>query len=279
VRTSTRPRIGLALAGLSALAALSLRGAARADDVDACAGASEQGQDLRDQGHLRAARAQFVTCAAQRCPAVVQKDCAEWLAAVDDALPTVIVHAHDGAGRDLTEVRVTVDGEVIAERLDGRALPVDPGEHTFRFSAAGAPEQSRKLVLHEREKGRPVEVVLGAPPPPPPVGTARPFAVPAPAWVLGGVSLAAFGALAAFGVSAKTAVDDMRASCAPGCPESRVDDARRDMIAANVALGAGVLALGAAAVLVIVRNAEPAKKPPAVTLRAGAGGLSLSGSF
>ena len=44
------------------------------------------------------------------------------------------VHARDAKGEDLTEVRLTIDGETVAERLDGRALTLDPGTHTFRFN-------------------------------------------------------------------------------------------------------------------------------------------------
>ena len=121
------------------IGAIAWGGAARADDVDVCASASEKGQELRDQAKLTAARELFVTCAAARCPAIVQKDCATWLAAVDEALPSVAIHARDGAGRDLTEVRVTVDGSTLIEKLDGRARSLDPGAHTFVFEAAGLP--------------------------------------------------------------------------------------------------------------------------------------------
>ncbi len=112
-------------------------------------------------------------------------------------------------------------------------------------------------------------------------GTGRTFSVPVAAWILGGVSVAAFGALAGFGVSATTAVGDMRKSCAPGCSEERVDAARRDMILANVALGAGVLALGAAAVVVAVHDAGPhaGATGPRVHIEAGPAGVALSAAW
>jgi hypothetical protein len=280
-------RAAAAIAG--ALAALTWCGPALADAVEECASASEEGQELRDRGRLQAARARFVTCAAEQCPAIVQKDCAGWLASVEEELPSVIVRARDTQGRDLAEVRVTVDGQVLAERLDGRALVVDPGSHTFRFATAGAPEATQTLLLREGEKGRVIDVVLG-------VmgreggpkggadgggGRGRTFSVPAAAWVLGGVSVAAFGALAGFGVSATTAVDDMRKSCAPRCSEERVDAARRDMILANVALGAGVLALGAAAVVVAVHDVGPraGATGPRVHVAAGPAGVALSAAW
>ena len=263
--------------GAAIVFALFCASPARADDVDACASASEKGQELRDQAKLRAARDLFVTCAAERCPAVVRKDCAEWLASVDDALPSVALRARDAAGRDLTEVRVTVDGEAVTERLDGRALVLDPGAHTFVFSAAGVPEVTQKLLLQEREKGRLVDVVLGGAAP----AKERGFSVPSASLVLGGASLASFGAMAAFGWSAKSAVDDMRATCVGRCDQGRVDTARRDMIIANVALGAGVAALGAAVVITIALNRSPAKAGSAMRLgiHAGSSGILVSGSF
>ncbi len=275
--TSASVFVDLRILGVALASLLFSAAPARADDVDACASASEKGQELRDQAKLRAARDLFVTCAAERCPAVVRKDCAEWLASVDEALPSVALRARDAAGRDLTEVRVTVDGAPVAPRLDGRALVLDPGAHTFVFSAAGVPDVTQKLLLQEREKGRLVEVVLGGAAP----ATEGGFSVPAASLVLGGVSLASFGAMAAFGWSAKTAVDDMRATCVGHCDQGRVDTARRDMIIANVALGAGVAALGAAVVITIALNRTPAKPGSATQLglRAGSSGILVMGSF
>lgn len=257
---------------------------ARPDDVEACATASEEGQELRDKGRLRAARALFVECAAQRCPAIVRKDCAAWMAQVEERLPTVAIHARDAQGRDVSDVRVSVDGEALADGLDGRALAVDPGSRTFRFARAGAPEVVLPLLLREGEKGRLVDVVLGAPPPAAKEPREAPSSIPTAAWALGGVSLAGFGAGIGFGVVAKTAVDDMRApgGCAPACDPARVDGARRDMILANVLIGVGAAALVSAAVVTLVEvRARPEGKAAAWHIGAGAGpgGVQLSGSF
>lgn len=281
------PRLPRALSALAIAALLSASSSARGDDVEACATASEKGQELRDQGKLRAARELFVSCAAAECPAIVQRDCATWLAAVDEKLPSVALHARDRAGRDLTEVRVTVDGEALAERLDGRALVLDPGAHTLRFSAAGAPEVEQKILLREGEKSRLIDVVLGPPEAAKPARVEeKRFSIPVASWLLGAVALGGFGALAGFGIAAKSAVDDMRGSCAPNCLQERVDSARRDMILANVGLGAGVAALGAAVVIAAISNSAPAAAPStaspkqaALWLGAGPGGLTISGAW
>lgn len=279
-----RTASGLALALVAAPA-----GDALADDVDACVTASDEGQQLRDEGRLRAARERFVACAAERCPGIVRKDCAAWLGEVEEKLPTVAIHARDAEGRDVADVRVSVDGELLAERLDGRALPLDPGTRTFRFVRPGAPEVVSTLLLREGEKGRLVDVVLGAPAAPPPA-PARPIPiVPAATWALGAISLATLGAGLGFGASAKLAVDDMRRpdGCAPSCDPARLDAVRRDALLANVlfATSAAALVAGAVVTLVHVRS-RPASAPVsdpsgpvAWQLAAGPGTLWLSGSF
>ena len=47
---------------------------------------------------------------------------------------------------DLTAVKVTMDHEVLSSALDGTALPIDPGIHTFTFEAAGQRPVTKSLV-------------------------------------------------------------------------------------------------------------------------------------
>ena len=42
-----------------------------------------------------------------------------------------------GGGGDIFAVRVSMDGAALVSRLDGSALAVDPGQHTFAFAADG----------------------------------------------------------------------------------------------------------------------------------------------
>jgi hypothetical protein len=283
-----------ALAALAALAALfAPRPAAAADPVDACAEASEQSQVLRDRGELRAARELIVKCASSECPSVIRVDCAEWLTAVDSKMPSIVVRAKDREGRDQVDVRVLFDGKEVAAKLDGRAIPVDPGQHTLRFEQPGSPPVEQSILVREGEKNRFVDVVLGAaaePPPPPPVAEGG-FRIPAASWVLAGGAVVGGAGFTYFGLRAKNDVNDMRSTCAPNCPEERVDAAKRDAIIANVSLGVGAAALGVAVVLVITGQPDstpPAKKagssaPPRLTAgiapSPGGGSLLLSGSF
>jgi hypothetical protein len=73
---------------------------------------------------------------------------------VNLAIPTIIFDARDSTGKDLISVRVSMESEVLAERLEGTALSVDPGVHTFTFEAAGHTPVQKQVVVHQGEKDR-----------------------------------------------------------------------------------------------------------------------------
>ncbi len=109
---------------------------------------------------LGAARSRVRVCIAQSCPVPVREDCTGLLHEIDSLMPSLVFEAKDAKGGALRAVKVSVDGSPLAERLDGTALNVDPGEHTFRFEAEGAPHIEKKLVIRESEKDRHEIVVL-----------------------------------------------------------------------------------------------------------------------
>ena len=67
-------------------------------------------------------------------------------------MPTVVFEAKDAAGAIVFAVKVKMDGDLLAERLQGSALPIDPGEHTFTFEVAGRPSVEKHLMIFEGEK-------------------------------------------------------------------------------------------------------------------------------
>jgi hypothetical protein len=95
---------------------------ASATDVQACLTASEKGQRARASGKLREARESFLVCGNESCPAIVRRDCAQWTSELTTALPTVVFGAKDRGGRDLYDVNVSMDGETIVTKLDGKAV-------------------------------------------------------------------------------------------------------------------------------------------------------------
>ena len=149
--------------------------AARADDA-ACIASSEQALTLR---HARQAARGAPRARALRADRGVpgrsaRAECSRRIDEVRGAQPTLILAAHDGAGNDLSDVQVALDGAPLVTALEGLPVVVDPGEHTFTFRAAGQAPVERTLVVREGEKNRREGVVLVPPPAPPPV-------VPAPA--------------------------------------------------------------------------------------------------
>ena len=90
----------------------------------------------------------------RRCPALVRQDCAQWNSELAQTLPTVVFGARDERGRDLFDVIVSIDGEPIVKKLDGKSVTVDPGKHTFRFEAEGFPAVSETVLIKEGERAR-----------------------------------------------------------------------------------------------------------------------------
>lgn len=139
---------------------------------DQCVDANARAQDLRREGRLSAAREELRQCTSTSCPAVVRNDCTKRLDELETAQATIAFEVKDAAGADVSDVKVTVDGQPLADRLDGTALPVDRGSHVFAFTVAGQPPVTRRFVLTEGEKGRREKIVLGTgvSPPPGPLG-------------------------------------------------------------------------------------------------------------
>ncbi|WP_437330727.1 hypothetical protein [Sorangium sp. So ce381] len=286
----TRARLALSLA---AAAALSLTGARTdaAPDKQACAAAYERAQGLRRDGRLIEARDALVACSQPTCPAAAVADCGPWLAEVEQSLPSVVVAARDAHGRERLDVRVLVDGRPLAAALDGKALPVDPGPHTFRFEPATGPAVEERVLIREGEKNRPLTVILGAastgaPPSPRPLapGAAPPAepSVPGLVWASGAVGVAGLAVFAVAGALSLSAEADLRATCAPRCTEAEVRAIRVQHAVADIGLGVGVVALGAAAWLYMTRPAaaQPSKAGAAALWPFVAGNAAgVAGSF
>lgn len=130
-------------------------------DVQSCLAASEKGQRARGAGKLREARDLFLVCGNEGCPSVVRKDCAQWQGEVIGMLPSVVFGAKDKSGRDLFDVTVSMDGELLVKKLDGKSVTVDPGPHTFKFEMAGSPPLIERALVKEGEKTRVIAVSFG----------------------------------------------------------------------------------------------------------------------
>jgi hypothetical protein len=164
----------------SALAMTALPSLAADPTIAECLGASERALSLRSSHKLRDARAQFVICAAATCPADVRSECQRRVTEVNAAIPTVVFEAKDADGNDLTAVKVSMDGQPLADKLEGLAISIDPGAHQFLFEAEGRTPIQKTIVINESEVGRHEQITFGKPPEPPPAAPAPVTPTPAP---------------------------------------------------------------------------------------------------
>ena len=257
---------------------------ARADSTDACIQASDEGQVLRDQGKLLEARARFLTCARESCPRLVRTDCVAWLADAESRTPTVVLSAQDPTGQDVADVKVTLDGAPLADKLEARAVPVDPGPHRFHFERAGSPPVEETVILREGEQRRAVAARFHAP-----GEGSSPFSGPlagrpsrdvvVAAITLGGVAVVGGALFAYFATTAENAANNLRATCAPNCAASDVAAVRTKEIVGNVGLGLGLgaAAAGLGALLFGPRDAPPIA--PAVARVPGGSVWMVGGRF
>lgn len=290
-----------------ALAGLTVTAHARAEPAgDSCVEQFEAVQTQRDAGALLAARSHAARCADAACPQAIRDKCVGWIDELDGSIPSIVVVAKGPTGADTADVRVLAAGKVLAPRLDGRPIELDPGPHTLRFEHAGAAPVEETLVLHAGHKRRIVSIELrggaapqqgggravGSAP-----GKARPGA-PATAgaapsggstlspWFWVGMGTAGAGLVvgAVAGGVAIGARSDLDAQCATsGCT---ADDIAAAEVPAHVstvgfALGGAGVALGVVALVLWSPSdggADGTAAAPAA-LRAHLDGISLSGSF
>lgn len=209
-----RSTMALLLSASSACAWLATTTLARGTDpVAECIAANEHSLDLRDQGKLLDARGQLALCAASTCPDAIQQACRGRIAELNAAIPTIVFDVKDALGRDLPDVKLSVDGKP-AGTVGVTAIPLDPGQHTFRFEAAGHPPAEKTLVMREGEAEKREAVVIGEiEQPTPKTATSHRKLLGV---VVGGAGVAAMGAAGVLALVAKSSYDG-----AQGCSGSQ----------------------------------------------------------
>jgi hypothetical protein len=235
-----------------------------------CVSAHRDAQVHRRSGKLRKARDSVLLCAQESCPVIVRADCLEWAGGISQSVPSVALVAKVD-GRDELNVRVLVDGDVIATRLDGRTIELDPGVHSFRFEFPPLSPVEFQVLLPEGEKNKVVSASFesrssAAPAPEPaeskpaqpPPADYRP--IPLPVYLLGGAGLVMGGLSAYYGVQAlelrNSALD--AGGCRPFCGRDQVDAVKRAARTSDVFLALGIGAITAAGVVFLTRPAKPA---------------------
>jgi hypothetical protein len=287
---------------LAAASLLLLGGSAQgADDTVAeCLAASDASLKSGTEHRLRDERAHLLVCAAAGCPAEIREECIRRVDEVNAAIPTVIFEVKDAAGNDLSAVRVTMDGEMLVERLEGVALSIDPGAHTFAFEAPGRPRVLKHFVIRESQKDRREPITLDARASPStglPLAATQSTLPPQPAQgegtsglgmrrivtvVAGIVGVGGVGIGTAFGLTAWSKRDSARNACPSLCStQEGVDmwnDAKTWGNASTVAFVVGAVGVGTAAVLWFTDKGEVGREPRA-QVGLGFGTVAVSGRW
>ncbi len=238
-----------------------------APDRKACIAAADDGQKYRDDGKLAAAREMFIACSSKGCPAVISKQCAQWLSEVEKDQATVTFRAKDESGKEITDVTVSIDAHKVLDAIDAKAMPIDPGEHTVRFERADGKFVEEKVIIRAGEKNRVLELAFPTATaqkkddPIKPDDTSDPlpekqgFHVPLLGWVGLGVGVAGGITMAAFAVSAGSDESELRdRGCAPNCPPSERDGIETKLVIANVGMFVGIAGLAVAVVSTVIAN-------------------------
>jgi hypothetical protein len=284
-----------------------------------CTVAHKDAMALERAGRLREAKDALLTCAKPACSSFLRQECTNRYLRLDSDIPSVVPVVMDGTGEPLVDVMVKMDGENLTSRLDGHAFEVDPGLHEFSFLSSGRDAVTQKIMIMQGQRNRAISVALRTPEEierekaramlaseplkesmptaaqrivlaePPSGGESNVLAANyAPtsrspsAWtyVFAGTGVVAFGSGALFTYWGRK--DNQKlGDCSPMCMANSVDHIKKLYVAADVAYGVGVAAIGASVVALIVSRGEPAPSEYGVGVvptKAGAV-TSFSGRF
>jgi len=224
-----------------------------------CLSAHEQAQEARIARHFGEARTKLRVCAREECPGLVQADCVNWLGDLAKIFPSVIVDA-DVDGQQVPSTRVYLDGALLVDHLDGKAVELDPGVHKLRFEVPGFPPQEQEVVVSEGVQGRVVVANLhrdiresSSPP------RAAPALRRIPSTVLlsGVVALTGVTSTAILGALAISEKSSLSQSCAPFCSDAQLDTLRGYALAADISAGVAAVAAALAGYLYLKRPEQP----------------------
>jgi hypothetical protein len=174
-----------------------------------------------------------------------------WIDQLEAQLPSLTFRVTvDGQSR--TEGQVFIDGRLRPELASGKAIELDPGKHHLRFVLEGVKPYEEEFISSEGERYRMLEVALVS------IATAtatentsradthrtethRP--VPLGTYVLGGVAVAAALSGGIWGAASLSLRRELEDTCAPACPERRVDELRQRALITDLSWGVSALAL------------------------------------
>ena len=250
-----------------------------------CAQAFEAAQRQRNASRYLEASREALKCANPSCGVVLSEECGKIYSELQDVTPSVVFAARDAAGGEIASASAEIDDDASALALDGKAIPIDPGNHTFRFHADGFAPQSQALVIRAGEKLRPITVVLqpisthasASPTPaaaaPLPRDTPR-ASVPRGVYVLGGVAAVGVGGFVGFRWAGSRGFDELARTCKPDCSSSSVDGVRQKYLLSTISLAVGGVAAAAAVTWYIAAKPSSAANSARLQVWSSADGVS-----
>lgn len=190
---------------------------------------------------------------------------------------TVSFAVRNEDGDDIHHARISMDGQILNDALQGWAVNIPPGQHVFEFAAAGYVSQEHPVVIHAGMVAELVTVALkpvelaDVTTPPVVVERARvsdrvftgdlqsqpksdPWIV---TYVAGGTAILALGVGTALAVSASNRIASLRTTCAPNCTSGQVSSVSSEMTAADISIGIGLVSGAVAVVWALTHPREP----------------------
>ena len=182
----------------------------------------------------------------------------EHIAALEPRIAHIAVRVPEAA----PGLVIRLDGAPLVDAAWGTSIPLDPGPHTIEASAPGRVTWSLGVTIAAAAESRMVDVprliadttnasATTAPEP----AKGAPHAQRVVGYVTAGSGIALLGLGAAFGIRAVVMKNRSDTSCdrttCDAAGWSEYDSARSSARVANVALGAGILALGVGVVLLV----------------------------
>lgn len=148
---------------LAAVAVLTLAPLAAAEEPSPCDRALSLAQSWEADGDLLHARDSYESCSPATCTEHTE-ECRAAARRIDATIPRVALRAADVEGHDLVDVDAIVDGWGHFVRLDGAAIPMNPGLHRI-FFADPATGKTAQETLYLKAGDRPtvVKVILTGP--------------------------------------------------------------------------------------------------------------------
>jgi hypothetical protein len=139
---------------------LATPGLSEAKENRACVAAYKKGAQLTKEAKFHAAKEAMSQCTKLICSAALRKECMSKVDQLTIDAPTLVPEVTDDRGRPVTDVRITMDGKPWVTRLDGRAMPVDPGLHVFTFESRGVVFARERMVVLQGQRNRPLAASL-----------------------------------------------------------------------------------------------------------------------